>query len=98
MYLDIINQTFASIGKVPFSSLSVPHVSYRENIMVGKIAQYAMNEVFNDYHGQTAAQNAFIAMLEKSECPLVKAYKETVQACFVAANLEELEVFTEESK
>jgi len=35
-------------------------------------------------------------MLEKSECPLVKAYKETVQACFVAQNLEELEVFTEE--
>jgi len=97
MYLDIINQTFASIGKVPFSSLSVPYVSYHTNIH-GRVAQYEMQAVFNDYHGETAAQNAFIAMLEKSECPLVKAYKKTVQDCFVATNLEELEVFTEESK
>jgi hypothetical protein len=97
MYLDIINQTFASIGKVPFSSLSVPYVSYHASIS-GRVAQYEMQAVFNDYHGETASQNAFIAMLEKSECPLVKAYKETVQACFVAQNLEELEVFTEESK
>jgi hypothetical protein len=97
MYLDIINQTFASIGKVPFTSLSVPYVSYHTNIH-GRVAQYEMQAVFNDYHGETAAQNAFIAMLEKSECPLVKAYKKTVQACFVVHNLEELEVFTEESK
>jgi hypothetical protein len=97
MYLDIINQTFAAIGKVPFTSLSVPYVSYHTNIH-GRVAQYEMQAVFNDYHGETAAQAAFIAMLEKSECPLVKAYKETVQACFVAHNLEELEVFTEESK
>jgi len=97
MYLDIINQTFASIGKVPFSSLSVPYVSYHQHSH-GRVAQYEMQAVFNDYHGETAAQNAFIAMLEKSECPLVKAYKDTVQACFVAQNLEELEVFTEESK
>lgn len=95
-YLDTINQTFSAIGKVPFSSLSVPHVSYQRKTH-GKIAQYAMNEVFNDYHGETAAQNAFIAMLEKSECPLVQAYKQTIQAVFVAQNLEELEVFTEEA-
>ena len=97
MYLDIINQTFAAIGKVPFTSLSVPYVSYHTSIN-GRVAQYEMQSVFNDYHGETAAQNAFIAMLEKSECPLVKAYKETVQACFVASNLEELEVLTEELK
>ena len=95
-YLDTINQTFAAIGKVPFSSLSVPHVSYQRKTQ-GEISQYAMTEVFNDYHGETAAQNAFIAMLEKSECPLVQAYKQTIQAAFVAQNLEELEVFTEEA-
>jgi len=97
MYLDIINQTFAAIGKVPFTSLSVPHVSYRNSIG-GRVSQYPMNEVFDDYGNETAAHAAFVAMLEKSKCPLVKAYKETVQACFVASNLEELEVFTEESK
>lgn len=95
-YLDTINQTFAAIGKIPFSSLSVPYVSYHVHCY-GRIAQYEMQAVFNDYHGETAAQNAFIAMLEKSECPLVRAYKQTIQAAFVAQNLEELEVFTEEA-
>jgi hypothetical protein len=97
MYLDIINQTFASIGKVPFSSLSVPYVSYHTNIH-GRVAQYEMQAVFNDYHGETAAQAAFIAMLEKSECPLVKAYKAKIQDCFTDKNLDALKVFTEESK
>lgn len=96
-YLDIINQTFAAIGKVPFTSMSVPYVSYAKSIG-GRVSQYPMQAVFNDYHGETAAQNAFIAMLEKSECPLVKNYILMVQACFIANNLEELEVFTEESK
>lgn len=95
-HLDTINQTFAAIGKIPFSSLSVPYVSYHVHCY-GRIAQYEMQAVFNDYHGETAAQNAFIAMLEKSECPLVQAYKQTIQAVFVAQNLEELEVFTEEA-
>lgn len=95
-HLDTINQTFAAIGKIPFSSLSVPYVSYHVHCY-GRIAQYEMQAVFNDYHGETAAQNAFIAMLEKSECPLVQAYKQTIQAAFVAQNLEELEAFTEES-
>lgn len=95
-HLDTINQTFAAIGKVPFSSLSVPFISYRYQ-KCGKLDQYAMNEVFNDYHGETAAQNAFIAMLEKSTCPLVQAYKQTIQACFVDRNLEELEIFSEEA-
>lgn len=96
MHLDIINQTFAAIGKVPFTSLSVPYVSYAKSIG-GRVSQYPMQAVFNDYHGETASQNAFIAMLEKSECPLVQAYKQTIQAAFVAQNLEELEVFTEEA-
>lgn len=98
MHLDTINQTFAAIdGKVPFASLSVPCVSYR-NKPEGKIIQYPLNEIFSDYGTHAAAEVAFLAMLEKSECPLVKAYIQTVQACFVAQNLEELEVFTEESK
>ena len=97
MYLDIINQTFASIGKVPFSSLSVPHVSYFRSAG-GRVDQYDMQAVFKDYNGETAVQNALIEMLEKSKCPMVKAYILTVQACFVVHNLEELEVFTEESK
>ena len=89
-HLDTINQTFAAIGKVPFSSLSVPYISYRT--IGGKLEQYSMKDVFEDYGNETASHNAFVAMLEKSTCPLVQAYKETVQACFVAQNLEELEM------
>lgn len=95
-HLDTINQTFAAIGKIPFSSLSVPYVSYHVHCY-GRIAQYEMQAVFNDYHGETAAQNAFIAMLEKSECPLVQAYKQTIQAAFVDKNLDALEIFTGEA-
>jgi hypothetical protein len=94
MHLDTINQTFAAIGKVPFSSLSVPCVSYR-NKPGGKIIQYPLDEVFSDYGDHAAAEVAFVAMLEKSECPLVKAYIQTVQACFVEHNLDELEQFSE---
>lgn len=95
-YLDTINQTFAAIGKVPFSSLSVPYVSYHTHIH-GRVAQYEMQAVFNDYHGETSAQNAFIAMLEKSECPLVQAYKMTIEACFADKNLDALKIFSEEA-
>lgn len=95
-YLDTVNQTFSAIGKVPFSSLSVPHVSYQRKTY-GEIAQYAMTEVFNDYHGETAAQKAFIDILEKSNCSLVRSYKKIIQASFEAQNLKELEVFTEEA-
>ena len=94
-HLNTINKTFDSIGKVPFSSLSVPYVSYRHSIG-GELGQYSMREVFTDYGDETAAHNAFIAMLEQSTCPLVQAYKQTVQACFVAQNLEELETFSGE--
>jgi hypothetical protein len=94
MHLDTINQTFAAIGKAPFASLSVPCVSYR-NDPVGRIIQYPLDEVFSDYGTHAAAEVAFVAMLEKSECPLVKAYIQTVQACFVEHNLDELDHFSE---
>lgn len=93
-YLDIINQTFLAIGKVPFSSLSAPYVSYRKKAG-GEVAQYEMREVFLDYGAETEPQRAFLEMLEKSECPLVKAYIESVKAAFVAQNLEELEMWEE---
>jgi len=92
--LDTINQTFAAIGKAPFESLSLPYISYRDNIG-GKLSKYALSDVFEDYGSEHAASNAFVAILEKSECPLVKAYIQQVQACFVAQNLEELEMFSE---
>lgn len=94
MHIDTINQTFNAIGTAPFASLSVPYISYRKNIG-GELAQYAMKDVFKDYGSETAAHNAFVAMLEKSDCPLVKAYIQTVQACFVKQNLDELELFSE---
>ena len=94
MHLDTINQTFDAIGKVPFSSLSVPFVSYRKK-PGGEICKYPMVEVFDDYHDYPTNQAAFVAMLEKSECPLVKAYIQTVQACFVEHNLDELDHFSE---
>jgi hypothetical protein len=87
MHLDTINQTFNAIGTAPFTSLSVPYISYRKNIG-GELSQYAMKDVFEDYGSETAAHNAFVAMLEKSECPLVKA-------SFVKQNLDELELFSE---
>lgn len=92
--LDTINQTFNAIGKAPFTSLSVPYVSYRK-FANGGIEQYALKDVFEDYGRETAAHTAFVAMLEKSECPLVKAYIQTVQACFVDKNLDALELFLE---
>ena len=94
MHLDTINQTFAAIGKVPFSSLSLPYISYRKNIG-GELGKYEIKEVFEDYGNETTAHAAFVAMLEKSECPLVKAYIQTVKDCFVKQNLEELEIFSE---
>ena len=93
-HLDTINQTFAAIGKVPFSSLSVPYVSYRYKIG-GELAQYSLKDVFADYHGETAVQTAFIEMLEKSTCPWVQVYRNAVQMCFEAQNKDELEMLEE---
>jgi len=54
-----------------------------------------LGKAFEDYGNETTAHAAFVAMLEKSECPLVKAYIQTVKDCFVKQNLEELEIFSE---
>ena len=94
MHLDTINQTFDAIGKVPFASLSVPCVSYR-NKPGGEIIQYPLDEVFSDYGDHASARFAFVVMLSLSKCPLVKAYIQNVQACFVEHNLDELEQFSE---
>ena len=95
-YLDTINQTFAAIGKAPLESLSIPFVSYRKNRIGGSIERYTLDEVFTDFVAEPAVKDAFIAMLEESACPLVQVFKETVQAFYVANNLEELEIFSEE--
>ena len=96
-HLDTINQTFAAIGKVPFSSLSVPYVKYESlTSCAGKIKQSSLADVFESYGNETAAHNAFVAMLEQSTCPMVQVYKETVKACFVWHNLDQLETFSGE--
>jgi len=95
MYEDLINQSFDLIGKVPLQLLSAPFVSFRHNSLAGELAQYPMSEIFADYTAEKKAQAAFVGMLEKSDCPFVKAYIQAVQACFVKQNLDELELFSE---
>ena len=75
-HAQIIETLTDSIRKVPASSLSLPFVSFPEGN--ARLGVYALSEVVTDYGVYGKALAALLLVLEKSDCPLVAAYRQTL--------------------
>lgn len=91
---DLIIETLTqTVRTVSHKALSVPYVGYSTN-PAGQVMPYEVLEVFCDYgtdKGATLA--AFTAMIEKSDCPLVAAWRLAIAERFADQNADELEDF-----
>jgi hypothetical protein len=91
---DLIIKTLTqTVRNVSHKALSVPYIGYTANPM-GSVMPYEVLEVFTDYGTDKGATlEAFVAMIEKSDCPLVAAWRMAVAKRFSDQNADELEEF-----
>ena len=88
-YFEVLTE---SIRKVPAKNLSLEYVSYRKN-ETGAIDQYPVSDIVVDYGTDSKPLEALLAVLEKSDCPLVQKYREAIAARFADSNADEMEEF-----
>ena len=91
---DLIVETLTqTVRTVSHKALSVPYIGYSVKPL-GSVMPYELLEVYCDYgtdKGPTL--DAFVAMIEKSDCPLVAAWRMAVAQRFSDQNADELEEF-----
>lgn len=86
----IIDTITKTVRTVPYQVLSVPYVkNSRDGSAV--IAAYPLAEVFSDYGTEPKLMAALMAVIEKSDCPFVAAYRLAVAERFADANADEVE-------
>jgi hypothetical protein len=89
---DLIIETITNtVRNVSHKSLSVPYVTYRNLDAVPKVMPYPLVEVFSDYGAEPKLMAALMAVIEKSDCPLVAAYRLAVAERFADAHADEVE-------
>ena len=91
----IIEVLTETVRKVPVANLSLPYVSYSKKPQ-GGIAQYPLTEVLVDYGTDPFPLKALIEVIEKSDCPLVAAYRQRLAEHFADLNADEVENFKSE--
>ncbi len=94
---DEITETLTeSIRKVSASSLSVPFVKFRGAAVGGFIDQYPLVEVVRDYSSNTGPEAALMTLLERSDCPLVAAYREALATAYADSWADAIEQLQDE--
>ena len=91
-YFEVLTKTVRS---VPAANLGLPFVSYR-NKPQGSIEQYPLTEVLVDYGTDPFPLKGLIEVIEKSDCPLVAAYRQRLAEHFADLNADEVENFKSE--
>lgn len=89
--VEIITQT------VRIAAVKNIGLSYVKNESNGsaRIDMYPLTEVITDYGTDKGPLAALIAVIEKSDCPLVAAYRLALAERFADSNADELEEFTQ---
>ena len=95
-YRDLIRETITeTVRSVNPAVLSLPYVKYAScNDTAPKIAAYPFAEVVTDYGADEVPLAALMAVIARSDCPLVAAYREALAARFEDAQADELEEHT----
>ena len=79
---DEITETLTqSIRKVGHASLSVPFVKFR-SAYNRHMDQYPLVEVVRDYSSNEGPEAALITIMERSDCPLVAAYRDALAKAY----------------
>ena len=85
-----INELFTkTVRKVPHKHLSAPFVSYAQN-PTGRIHTNPLAEVVADTCSRGKPLDALMAVMEKSDCPLVAAWREAMAADYVYRNASDI--------
>lgn len=87
LIIETITQT---VRKVSHKSLSVPYVHY-SGFNAPKVMPYPLAEVFCEYGVDKGPIDAFMEIVEKSDCPLVAAWRMEVAKRFSEQNADEVE-------
>lgn len=86
----IVDTITKAVRTVPYQVLSVPYVKHnRDGSAV--IAAYPLVEVFSDYGTEPKLMAALMAVIEKSDCPLVAVYRKAVAERFADSCADEVE-------
>lgn len=94
---DLIIETITeTVRKVSIKALSVPYVKYSSIDSFGKIAPYPLSEVIEDYGTEPKCMDALIAVIEKSDCPLVAAWRMAIAERFADSHADDVEEFGNE--
>ena len=92
---EIIETLTQSIRKVGHASLSVPFVKFRSTDSC-YLSQYPLVEVVRDYSSNTGPEAALMAIMERSDCPLVAAYREALATAYADSWADDVEEFKSE--
>ena len=99
---DMIEALTETLRKVPMSQVGVEYVRTvtrgegENRTYPSEISMYPSKEIFTDYGTDKGATlDAFIAMIEKSDCPLVAAWRMAVAKKFADSNADEVQDFTD---
>lgn len=87
MIVETITET---VRTVSHKSLSVPYVRY-SGLHAPKVMPYPLVEVFTDYGIDKGPIDAFMEMVEKSDCPFVAAWRKAVAERFSDMHADEVE-------
>lgn len=94
---EIVETLTQSIRKVGHASLSVPFVKFRGTPDSGFVSQYPLVEVVRDYSSNDGPEAALMAVMERSDCPLVAAYREALATAYADSWADDVEALEDES-
>ncbi len=78
-----------TVRKVTHKHLAVPYVSYAKS-SAGRIDTHPLAEVVADVCTSGKPLDALMAVMEKSDCPLVAAWREAMAADYIYRNASDI--------
>ena len=90
---NIIETLTDSIRKVSGAKLALPYVRIRDG--EAQMSAYPLSEVVADYGVYGKPLDALLLALEKSDCPLISAYREVLATAYADAWADEIDMVNE---
>ena len=95
-YDDMVDTIVNKSRIVGVKNTGLDYVKYQSMNASGKIEMYPMVDIIADYGTDTKPMDAFIAMFEKSDCPLVQAYREALARQYAESWADDVDEFNGE--
>ena len=90
---DLIIETLTeTVRTVSHKALSLPYVTYFK-APEGTVAAYQLKDIVADYGVATECLDALMAVIERSDCPLVATWRMAIAKRFADAHADDVEEF-----